>query len=118
VIEPDADGDGYGDESQDRCSTEPAVQGDCPPPPPKPIAGTSGGSTSGTSGGTSSGPQPIPGSGGSVLVGGIPLTPPNVSAAPPLPTPKTAKKAKRCSRKRVHGKRVKRCKRKGSHRRR
>jgi hypothetical protein len=31
TIEPDADGDGYGDETQDRCPTDAATQGPCPP---------------------------------------------------------------------------------------
>ncbi len=30
VIEPDADGDGYGDETQDKCPQSAAVQGECP----------------------------------------------------------------------------------------
>jgi hypothetical protein len=30
TVEPDADGDGYGDETQDECPTNAAVQGDCP----------------------------------------------------------------------------------------
>jgi len=34
VIEPDADGDGYGDESQDGCPQSAATQGTCPAPPP------------------------------------------------------------------------------------
>ena len=33
-IEPDADHDGYGDETQDQCPTNAATQGPCPPPPP------------------------------------------------------------------------------------
>lgn len=33
VIEPDADGDGYGDETQDQCPQSPAAQGACPAPP-------------------------------------------------------------------------------------
>jgi hypothetical protein len=39
TIEPDADNDGFGDETQDRCPQNAAVQGDClvtPPPPPVP----------------------------------------------------------------------------------
>jgi hypothetical protein len=31
TIEPDADRDGYGDETQDRCPTDPSTQGPCPP---------------------------------------------------------------------------------------
>ena len=32
-IEPDADGDGFGDETQDRCPTDRSTQGDCPAGP-------------------------------------------------------------------------------------
>jgi len=32
TVEPDADHDGYGDESQDRCPQSAAFQSDCPPP--------------------------------------------------------------------------------------
>lgn len=32
TIEPDADGDGYGDETQDACSTDASTQGSCPSP--------------------------------------------------------------------------------------
>ena len=32
-LEPDADGDGYGDETQDGCPTEVSTQGECAPPP-------------------------------------------------------------------------------------
>jgi hypothetical protein len=32
-LEPDADGDGFGDESQDQCPTVPATQGPCPTAP-------------------------------------------------------------------------------------
>jgi hypothetical protein len=32
VVEPDADGDGFGDESQDQCPTDASKQGDCTPP--------------------------------------------------------------------------------------
>ena len=35
-IEPDADGDGFGEPTQDACGANPAVQGACPPPPPPP----------------------------------------------------------------------------------
>lgn len=31
TLEPDADGDGFGDETQDRCPQSPAAQGPCPP---------------------------------------------------------------------------------------
>jgi hypothetical protein len=33
-VEPDVDGDGYGDETQDACPTNGALQTPCPPPPP------------------------------------------------------------------------------------
>lgn len=33
-LEPDADADGYGDETQDECPTDASTQGECPPPPP------------------------------------------------------------------------------------
>jgi RTX calcium-binding nonapeptide repeat (4 copies) len=33
-IEPDADGDGFGDETQDRCPTDASTQGPCPGPAP------------------------------------------------------------------------------------
>jgi hypothetical protein len=51
VLEPDADADGFGDETQDLCPTDAAIQGPCPPPPASPptckgkpatIVGTSG----------------------------------------------------------------------------
>jgi hypothetical protein len=35
-LEPDADGDGYGDETQDACPTNAGTQGSCSPPPPPP----------------------------------------------------------------------------------
>ena len=41
TVEPDADGDGYGDESQDACPTNAATFGNCPvadPPPARPPA--------------------------------------------------------------------------------
>ena len=38
-IEPDADGDGYGDESQDACPSQPTTQGQCVPPSTKITAG-------------------------------------------------------------------------------
>src|SRR5215213_5829847 len=34
VVEPDADGDGFGDETQDKCPQSAATQGTCPAPPP------------------------------------------------------------------------------------
>lgn len=33
TVEPDADGDGYGDETQDGCPTDASAQGSCPAPP-------------------------------------------------------------------------------------
>ena len=33
VLEPDADHDGYGDETQDQCPTDPSTQGPCPVTP-------------------------------------------------------------------------------------
>ncbi|HEX8206868.1 MAG TPA: PASTA domain-containing protein [Solirubrobacteraceae bacterium] len=37
TLEPDADGDGFGDETQDGCPADAARQGECaPPPPPEP----------------------------------------------------------------------------------
>ena len=36
TIEPDADHDGYGDETQDGCPTAASTAGPCPPPPPAP----------------------------------------------------------------------------------
>ncbi len=38
TIEPDADGDGYGDETQDGCSTDASKQGPCFLPPAPPVA--------------------------------------------------------------------------------
>jgi hypothetical protein len=35
-IEPDADHDGFGDETQDLCPTDASTTGACPPPPPPP----------------------------------------------------------------------------------
>ncbi len=39
-LEPDADGDGYGDETQDRCPTDPSTHDACPlpPVPPTPLS--------------------------------------------------------------------------------
>jgi hypothetical protein len=54
-LEPDADGDGYGDETQDQCPTDASTQGLCPiPSAPTP----SGSAPSSPSGGTSTGGQP------------------------------------------------------------
>jgi hypothetical protein len=36
TVEPDADRDGYGDETQDKCPTDASTQGACPQPPPPP----------------------------------------------------------------------------------
>jgi hypothetical protein len=33
-VEPEADGDGFGDETQDQCPTDASTQGQCPPPEP------------------------------------------------------------------------------------
>ena len=33
-VEPDADHDGFGDETQDKCPTDASTQDSCPPPPP------------------------------------------------------------------------------------
>jgi hypothetical protein len=41
-IEPDADGDGFGDETQDQCPTDPSKQGDCTPPDTKITSGPKG----------------------------------------------------------------------------
>jgi hypothetical protein len=53
-IEPDLDGDGYGDETQDQCPTQKATHGPCAPA--SPAAGGSGSTPSTT--GTGSGPDP------------------------------------------------------------
>jgi len=47
-IEPDADNDGFGDETQDGCPTDPTTQGSCPPKPSTP--GTCAGLTATTPG--------------------------------------------------------------------
>ncbi len=39
-LEPDADGDGFGDESQDQCPTDASTQGACPPEPDTTLAGS------------------------------------------------------------------------------
>jgi hypothetical protein len=41
TVEPDADGDGFGDETQDQCPTQASTQGPCaaPPPPKLTVAG-------------------------------------------------------------------------------
>jgi len=39
IVEPDADGDGYGDESQDACPSQPTTQGQCVRPSTKITAG-------------------------------------------------------------------------------
>jgi hypothetical protein len=38
TVEPDADGDGFGDESQDGCPADPSVHGACPVPAGEPLA--------------------------------------------------------------------------------
>jgi hypothetical protein len=38
TVEPDADGDGFGDETQDKCPTNASTQDPCPTPPPAPAA--------------------------------------------------------------------------------
>jgi hypothetical protein len=77
-VEPDTDGDGYGDETQDCHPNDPSLSGDCAPPvslppPPTLVVGKSGPCT-GTCGGGgvtfSHAPQPIPsprGDGGIVV---------------------------------------------------
>jgi hypothetical protein len=115
-VELDADGDGYGDETQDACPDVPDrhVAPCHDPPPPTGDSGTLGtGSTSGGTGGSTAG-------GGTTLGGALPNGPPVVTAPPPLPTPKTKKKAKRCKRAKAKQRhRAKRCpkKRRPSHRR-
>jgi len=37
MLEPDADHDGFGDETQDQCPTHASTQGPCPPPPALPL---------------------------------------------------------------------------------
>lgn len=36
VLEADTDGDGFGDETQDQCPTDPSTQGPCPTPASQP----------------------------------------------------------------------------------
>jgi hypothetical protein len=114
-VEPDADGDGFGDESQDACPSDASTQGICPQPAPAPSSGNSpsGGSSSGSSSsGGASGTA-----GGGTLPSGV-VSPGIVAAQPPLVAPKTAKK-KRLSCKKRKGKRLpKACKkRKRKHKR-
>jgi hypothetical protein len=54
TVEPDADGDGFGDETQDGCPANPMVQGACPVISPPPTTG-GGGSAGGGGGSTGSG---------------------------------------------------------------
>jgi hypothetical protein len=54
TVEPDADGDGYGDETQDQCPTNAAVQTACPTTAP----GTGGGGSSSGGGGNTSPSMP------------------------------------------------------------
>jgi hypothetical protein len=49
-VEPDADGDGFGDESQDACPTNATTQGTCPPAPPPTTGGGPGGGGAATLG--------------------------------------------------------------------
>jgi hypothetical protein len=109
VVEPDVDGDGYGDETQDACPDVPDRHLEpCHDPPPTNNGG-GGGTPSGGGGDSTSGTTGSTGaSGGTTLGGALPNGPPVVSAPPPLPTPKTKKKAKRCKRAK-HGHRAKRC---------
>lgn len=62
VVEPDADGDGFGDETQDRCPTDASAQGQCPATGIPPIGdggGSGGGGPSGSATGAgSSSPSP------------------------------------------------------------
>lgn len=44
-LEPDADGDGFGDESQDQCPTDAGAQGECPVSPPAVTPQITGGAT-------------------------------------------------------------------------
>jgi hypothetical protein len=85
-VEPDADGDGYGDDTQDCHPSDPSQQGDCvipvtPSPPPllpvyKPCPPGGCGGTGGGGGATFGGPIPAPTSNGDTLY--IPVKcPPN-----------------------------------------
>jgi hypothetical protein len=48
TVEPDADGDGFGDETQDKCPTNASTQAACPvPPPPPPVITLSSSATAG-----------------------------------------------------------------------
>jgi hypothetical protein len=104
-VEPDADGDGYGDETQDCNSHDPSQTGACAPvflpPPPNPISvGTSAPCTQGCTGGGvvfTNAPHPVPTPRGD---GGIVIElqcPPGSTVAcggilyAELPKPKTAK---------------------------
>jgi hypothetical protein len=51
TVEPDADGDGFGDETQDACPSNPMTQGTCPVIDPPPTGGGSGGGGTGGGGG-------------------------------------------------------------------
>jgi Ca2+-binding RTX toxin-like protein len=75
TVEADADGDGYGDESQDRCPTDASTQGECPPPPPSLLSGACANESLGTAGpdvltGTSAGDRLV-GLGGDDLLSGL-----------------------------------------------
>ena len=50
TLEADADGDGFGDETQDQCPTDAATQGPCPDPPSPPPPDTSAPDTTITKG--------------------------------------------------------------------
>jgi hypothetical protein len=52
TVEPDADGDGFGDETQDQCLGVSGTVDGCPPPPPPPGTGTPPPGGSGTTGTT------------------------------------------------------------------
>jgi hypothetical protein len=77
-VEPDADGDGFGDETQDKCPGVNGTEDGCVPTPP-----TGGGGGDGTGGGSTTTPDPTPtgGTGQPVVTG--PITP--VVPAPPAP---------------------------------
>jgi hypothetical protein len=68
TLEPDADHDGYGDLTQDKCPTDPKHQDACPKPPPSGGGGNPGGGSGGSGkpgGGSGGGSKGGSGSGGS-----------------------------------------------------
>ncbi len=77
VLEPDADRDGYGDETQDQCATSATAQGPCRPDagPPPPLPGS---------------PLPSP-----------PPPGPSPPPGPPLPSPPDGMPAPKCAGKRA-----------------